>query len=369
MVVQKNPAPTPAMLEDGLRLAAELLPLTESSPLAILSDVNWFEQAINHPGGRLAQFLVSATGQLAHMSSVGHGLPPQVVTLFDAMAIGSGIASAMARVVLAVNAHYLLWLDPKWTETKLLPLFDWDRDPVQAAQVWHSLLGWGRAGASLLNAIGASATKLASHLTDLGEQRKYYGRFMARAAVGRADDPLSQRWFQAFLAQANDQDRAAFAFHIDDVLEVLRPDQLNQIWQDWLDRYLRHRADFPPTPQGKELSAIAGWALHMGLLLDEFVRRFDALPGSGADADRLLWKLHEGEPTGDASLRARLALALLRHCDQVKRWDLPQLHAAIRRLIEDGAEQSLIRQLIEKYLECGGSEPQGLLDLLTGRSA
>src|ERR1044071_7382182 len=64
-IKQKNPKATQPMLRSGLRIAERLLPLAEEISFTMLSEnQDWLGQAINHPGGQLAEFLVAATGEL-----------------------------------------------------------------------------------------------------------------------------------------------------------------------------------------------------------------------------------------------------------------------------------------------------------------
>lgn len=363
-VKEKHPKATEPMVRSGLSLAEKLLPMAEEIPFAILSEnEDWLGQAINHPGGQLAEFLILAIGKLLSPNPQrGCGVPQPCRRLLDAMAGGTGKASAMGRVVLASNAHYFLWVDPDWTRASLLPLFDWDRDALQAVQAWHGFLTWGRPGATLLEELTSSAVQLASHLEELGGEREHYGRFIARAAFSLPNDPLGKAWFQAFLSKTNDDDRTHFAWELDHLLETLRPEQKAQIWRDWLNHYLEHRAQLPPLPKGKEIAALASWSFNLPGQLAELVERLEALPGGGASVDQVLWKLQEGELTGsDPNLLTRLLLALLKYCEKVESWELPQLRAVIKRVTDEGAHKNLIRDLVEKYLEHGGLDHHDLL--------
>lgn len=365
---QKEPKATGAMLRSGLRLAEKLLPLAERFPLTESED--WLSQAINHPGGQLAEYLIRASGELVgSRPQRGCGIPPPCSRLLDAMVGGSGTASAMARVVLASNVHYFLWIDPGWTRASLVPLFDWERDPLQAVQAWHGFLTWGRPGGALLDVLSPAAVQLASHLEDLGGEREHYGAFVARAAFSLADDPLVKEWFQAFLQAANDDDRARFAWETDHLMESLRPEQKAEVWGGWLQHYLERRAHYPPTPGSKEFAALLSWAFRLPGQLEKLVERLEGLPGEGGADDRLPWKLEQGELAGaDPNLLARLVLAMLKRGEDVEPWGLSPLRGAITRLINEGAAADLLRELVEKYLEHGGPDHEQLLEALRART-
>ena len=361
---QQKPKATATMLRSGLGLAEKALAQAEGLPLRILSGSSgWLEQAVNHPGGVLAEYLIRTIGELAGSRPERNcGLPKACRRLLDAMMSGSGAASAMARVVLSTHAHYFQWLDSNWTATNLLPLFDWERDPDQAVQAWHGFLGWGRPVATLLDALSPAAVQLASHLEDLGGAREHYGAFVARAALARPDDPLTKEWFQAFLQAASDEDRAGFAWAMDHLLEGLRPEQQAEVWRSWLQRYLEHRANYPLIPEGKEFSALVGWAFRLPQQLGQLVECIEALPGRGGADDRLLWKLEQGELEGsDPNLLARLVLATLKRVEELEPWELAPFRGVITRLKKEGASEPLARELVEKYLEHGGQDHEELL--------
>jgi len=345
------------MLRIGLGLAEKLLPLAEEIPFGILlENEDWLEQAINHPGGELAEFAVLVIGELLGSGSQrGCGIPRACRRLLDAMVEGTGRASAMGRVILASHVHYFLWIDPDWTRANLLPLFDWDRDALQAAQAWHGFLTWGNPDAALLEELTPSAVQLASHLEELGGERQHYGEFIASAAFSLPDDPFDKAWLHAFLNAATDDDRAHFAWGLNELLESLLPEQKAEIWRAWLNRYLQHRAQFPPLPKGKEFSALLAWSFNFPGQLAELVERLETLAGGEATDSDLLGKLREGELGGsDPNLLARLVLSFLRHCEKLEPWELPQLQAVIKRLTDEGASETLIRELKEQYLEHGG---------------
>ncbi len=372
-VEQSDPEPSLAMVCNWIGLAEKLLPHAEAIPFTILSDdVGWLEQAISHPGGQLAEILILSCGRLLGPNpQAGCGIPRPCRRPLEAMMVGRGVASAMGRVVLASRVHYFIGIDPTWARARLLPLFDWDRDTTQAVQAWHGFLVWGRLGAVLLEALTPAAVQLASHLEDLGRQRRQYGKLIATAAFHLPDDPIGKAWFQAFLDRANDADRAQFTIELARLLESLRPEQRAETWRDWLKRYLERRAQFPPWPEAEELAALFGWSVALPAHLAELVECLEALPGEGTRFDKmLLWKLERGElPDSDPNLLARLVLVLLKRSASIEPWKLSSLEAVIRRLIDEGANEKLIHGLVEKYAEHGGGEHQELLKVLEARGS
>jgi hypothetical protein len=66
----------------------------------------------------------------------------------------------------------------------------------------------------------------------------------------------------------------------------------------------------------------------------------------------------------DPNLIARLLLVVLKRCEKIAVWDLPQMHTVLKRLVNEGVQESLLLELLEKYLEHGGTAYQELQELL-----
>ena len=367
---QQAPAATVGMIRSSIRLAEKLLALADATPLLIYGDDSgWLDQAVNHPGGQIAEFATRAVGLLLGPGPrTGPGLPRESKELLGAFLRGKGTGSAMGRLVLASQLHYFQAVDSEWTVTHLVPLFDWDRDPLQAGQAWHGFLGWGRPSAAVMEALNAGAVQLASHLEELAGEREKYGQFVAVAASSVPDDPLEKAWFKAFLEKANDEDRARFAWEVGSWLESLLPDQRAEVWTAWLGRYLELRARLPPPPDVLEFSALVGWVAHLAGQLEEVVPRLENLPGSGSARSDLLFELEGGGLAGSSpDLFGRLVLVLLKR-GAVETRDLGDLYSTIERLMKEGARADRMRDLIEKYMELGGSGGEKLAEILPARS-
>lgn len=356
-IQQKEPEATEEMLLRGLQLAEKILPYADQMRLPIFNETQeWLSGALEHPGGKLAEFLIFINGELLPPnSSQGCGIPVICKNLLNIIINGTGTASATGRVVLAIRAHYLLWLDPEWTQTNVLPLFDWQRNPQEANRCWQGFFFWGRPTQELLEALTPGAAQLAEHLESFGDQRKPYGQFIARAAYCLPDDPFSKAWFHAFLEKANDDDYAHFTQELDNILRQLQPTQRSELWQAWLKHYLDHRARVPLHPEGKEFTALLEWIFYLPDQFAELISYLEDFSSQEALDQRLLRKLSRGELAGsDPNLLARLLLIFLKRCKKVEPWRLSDLQVIIMRLIAEGAQEHLINELVEKYLEHGG---------------
>jgi hypothetical protein len=89
-----------------------------------------FTDAINAPAGRLAEILLrKVTKEDTELSG---GLRAR----FDKLVDASGRPGLLARVRLAADVPFLFARAPKWTKSRLLPLFEW-KSP-EAADVWSA---------------------------------------------------------------------------------------------------------------------------------------------------------------------------------------------------------------------------------------
>jgi len=371
LVEQKEPEATEPMLRSALLLAERLLPLTEDvsygeSP----NNRDWFSQALNHPGGDLARFVTGVVGTLVgRRPSPACGMPPQTQRLLEMIVDGEGMGPAMGRVMLAAHAHYFFWIDPGWTRDKLLPLFDWNRDEGQAEQVWQSFFLYGRPFSALSEALEGAIVELSSHLGRFGDQRKHYGEFIARAAFALPDDPFTKPWFQGFLCETDDADRASFAWTLAENLESLQPEQKEEVWEAWLERYFKRRTEYPPDCDGEEFTALVAWAFKLPSRLREIVEYLERLPGRGAvEHMRLFFEFERGEVADkDPDGLSRLFQAYLERREEIKLWDQRRIQSLIKHLIEIGASEPLARKLTEVYIEKGGQNHEELEELLRGR--
>jgi hypothetical protein len=89
-----------------------------------------FNDAINAPGGRLAEILLRKTTN--DNTELSGGLRAR----FDKLVDAPGRPGLLARVRLAADVPFLFARAPNWTKGKLLPLFDWTSP--DAADIWSA---------------------------------------------------------------------------------------------------------------------------------------------------------------------------------------------------------------------------------------
>jgi hypothetical protein len=98
------------------------------------------DHAINSPSGHLAEGTIGALASLA--VGAGDGIPEGLRVCMRALLALPGEGADHARCVLSSRLEWLHVIDPEWTSSELLPLFDPRRDSAEPA--WNGLLHSGQ---------------------------------------------------------------------------------------------------------------------------------------------------------------------------------------------------------------------------------
>jgi SIR2-like domain len=150
-------------------------------------------EAINHPIGHITQALLNLwfKREPVDNSSLPNDIEPYFKQLCDI-----GIEKFRhGRVVLASRLITFYRVDHIWTETHLLPLFDWTRNSVEAKAAWEGFLWSPRLYFPLLNAFKPQFLATALHYDELGEHRSQFAAIITHAAL-ESDDGYSPEDFQ-----------------------------------------------------------------------------------------------------------------------------------------------------------------------------
>ncbi len=92
------------------------------------------------------------------------------------------------RVLLASHLIALFRVDRPWTETHLLPLFDWDRSSVEAKAAWEGFLWSPKLYRPLLIALKSQFISTANHYKSLGEHSRQFAAILTHAALEPVED-------------------------------------------------------------------------------------------------------------------------------------------------------------------------------------
>jgi hypothetical protein len=90
-------------------------------------------------------------------------------------------------VLLASHAITLFRVDMQWTQTYILPLFDWQRSQEEARAAWQGFLWSPRLYRPLLAAFKESMLETARYYNQLGDHAEQYASFLTFVALDPGD--------------------------------------------------------------------------------------------------------------------------------------------------------------------------------------
>lgn len=142
-------------------------------------------RAINHPLGHVVQALLNQW--FNRNPSDGDGLSSTLRVRFDRLFDKSRPQNRHGRVLLASRVIALFRIDREWTESFLLPSFNWESDSQEAAAVWQGFLWSPRLYMPLIMAMKPYLLQTPSHLFDLKDRSEQFAAFLTYLAIGPAE--------------------------------------------------------------------------------------------------------------------------------------------------------------------------------------
>jgi len=137
--------------------------------------------AINHPVGDLTQALLNFW--FRREPNDKDGLPAELVPIFTRLCDTGNSHFRHGRVLLASRLIALFRVDENWTETHILPLFDWNSNSAEARAAWEGFLWAPRLYPPLMVAFKDQFLLTANHFEDLGKHKRQYAGFLTYAAL------------------------------------------------------------------------------------------------------------------------------------------------------------------------------------------
>ena len=199
-------------------------------------------QAINHPVGLATQALLNLWFKRGLNDN--DTLPRDIEPFFTRLCEARIQQFRHGRVVLASRLISLFRVDRNWTETHLLPLFDWSTGPDEAKAVWEGFLWSPRLYRPLLIAFKIHFLDTAHHYPELGEHGRQFAQFLTFAALELVDGYTRQDFQSAMqaLPQEGLQEAAKALFQVLDgsgeQREVYWKNRVQPFWQQiWPKSY------------------------------------------------------------------------------------------------------------------------------------
>ncbi|MBF2753683.1 MAG: hypothetical protein ISN29_00240 [Gammaproteobacteria bacterium AqS3] len=137
--------------------------------------------AINHPVGDVTEALFRWWYRWPPKE--GQKLPSELEPVFTKLCDLQIQQYRHGRVILANYADALFTVDKEWTDLYLLPLFDWDRFPDEAASIWRGFLLNPYVYPPLMEAIKHNVLDTVNHYQALGTHGRQYADFITVTAL------------------------------------------------------------------------------------------------------------------------------------------------------------------------------------------
>ncbi len=261
-----------ALVEDGGKpYALNLLPQANEIAASlwrhldrnaqIEGTVGWLNEAINHPGGVLAEFwLCGLSLWRKHQKPLPKAMNDEYRTVLSGIVLDPTVPGRLGRSVLAGQFAFLLAADEGWTKENLTPLFG-NRDNIAEFQaVWDGFLTWGRFNSTVAEYLHDAFLEAVPQIdSDLANRRNDFVTYYTTMLAYFAADPL-ETWVPKLLGHGGEEARRRFAFEIASHLSRMDETRQREWWGRWLKRYWENRVQGVPTPlEPGEVETMLGW--------------------------------------------------------------------------------------------------------------
>ncbi|MDP9474185.1 MAG: DUF4020 domain-containing protein [Actinomycetota bacterium] len=330
----------------------------------------WLGEAINHPGGKLAEFwLFALSRRRAEAGEDWSGLPDEYRRYLGGVLSGTSYAAELGRVVLASQLFFLFSIDADWTRQNVLPLLGWSIDARRAEQVWHGFLSWGRWSEALLPDLMPLYEGTFPHVPELPQMmRRQFTKHLASIAVYGPTNPVEEGWLGRFVVAVEPEDRINWASDIGLILKQLEEDAIRDLWGRWLSEYWSRRNQGIPLPlDPAEMEKMMEWSPDLDPVFPEAAERIrGSAPETIVHSRRLYRRLEQsGYASRYPEAVARLLQYLLPRADETFP-PCQQVTAMFPALVESAdVPRPVLVQICEELARLGcpsASELRRLLD-------
>ena len=192
-------------------------------------------RAINHPIGQVAEALFQRWYRDALQD--GQGLKGEIKPLLTELCDTEISIFTHARVIIASNLIALFRVDPDWTLSCLIPLFEWDKSLQDTRAVWEGFLWSPRLYRPLQEVLKRAILTTAEHYDQLGKHSGQYAAYLMFTAL-EPDTPFSKL----------ELTKATRSLPADGLAEAARAlvralegagDQQSEYWQNRVQPYIK----------------------------------------------------------------------------------------------------------------------------------
>ena len=270
--------------------------LDENEPVIPMDD--WYGKAINHSAGILTQYwLYSISSWYNQQDPHPPRISEEYSGLLDKIVERQTTGGRLGRSVIARELAFVMTVDEKWANERLIPLFvNEDKDDRQA--VWDGFL-YGRLSPVAADGLQSAFLQAVSDMDELFEQgRRIRDQFISvytAMVVYFVDEPLNS-WIPRFFAIAGLEERRQFAWNLGNIIDDMGKESLQGLWKRWLRTYWENRLQGTPALlDPTEAGEMIDWLPDLGCLYPQAVDLATKMPSPRLEHSLIVHQLNEGE--------------------------------------------------------------------------
>jgi hypothetical protein len=206
---------------------------------------DWTTEAINHPGGKIVEYLIISLSILQkHQPNhrVDDSMLQYYNEFFDKIIESEHIQAQLGQTILALNIYYLYYLDAEWTQHSLLKLFDVHDEKI-AKRSWESYLKYDcRWNNKFLDILLPSLNDiLCCRKEEIKSLDKEIGKLISGIVFYSDLSKITTlSLLEKYVSYASEAGLTSFVNYTQQCL-MQSPNAVKTIWEKWLKDYLSCR--------------------------------------------------------------------------------------------------------------------------------
>jgi hypothetical protein len=258
---------------------------------------------LDDSGGQLTLcWLYLLSWHKKNANSLWMGLPENYRNRFARIVSNGFRAGRSGRAMLAANLSFLYETDSEWTETTIIPMFDWSvADQTQIViDAWKGYLCAGRIHPDLVNRLSEWYVQSASMVDQLQDVRERLCVHIAQIALYGQMDIDKTGWILRCLAVMPASERIRWARQLRWELRHADSNVIEKAWTEWIEKYWSRRLlGFPTVLTSDETSEMVGWIPSLVPVFPKAVMKMKETPVPGSLDGLLFHELKESTVTTD----------------------------------------------------------------------
>ena len=270
---------------------------------------DWYERAINHPAGMLAEcWMHSLSSWYNEQQPRPERISEEYLRFMNNIVKEDSTAGKLGKSAIARQLSFLTAVDDQWVVEHLVPLFD-SESKGDRLSVWEGSFH-DPMNPMVASILEESTLRALSDIDELFPQgsksRENFIRRFTTLLARFVDNPIDS-CIPSFFAKANEEDRRQFAVSIGDNLRHLENGPQQTLWDRWLREYWENRLNGTPAVlYPLETKIMFNWLVHLQDLFPRAVElavKTQDLPSDFSPATHLLYNQGRAESYPEATAK------------------------------------------------------------------